>query len=87
MVTPKILLFYYLMSYETKRRETLISMSNLLQNMSSNQSNYSKSHLTNFDSLFNFCYSSEIFDYIPINYLLVRAKEPEFLIIYPSLLR
>ena len=87
MVAPKMLLFYYLMSYETKRRDTLLAMSNSLQNVN-NQTNYTKSHLANLDTLFNFSYfSTQIFDFIPINYMLARAKEPDFFIVYPSLLR
>ncbi len=84
--TPKILLVYYLLSYETKRRETLLQVSASIQN-TQNQTTYTKTHLANLDALFSFCYSSEIFDHVPINYLLVKAKQQDFLVIYPSLLR
>jgi hypothetical protein len=74
-LSSKILFFYYLLIYETKRRETLI------QTLSSGASSSNK-----IDKLLTFRYSTEIFDYIPINYLLLKAKEPQFRIIYPSLL-
>ena len=97
-ITPKLLLMYYLLIYETKRRETLISTLNTLQNpsnMSNNNavavaaamSNSSRLISASLDSLLTFRYPAEIFEYIPINYFLLKAKESNFLIIYPSLLR
>ena len=96
-ITPKLLLIYYLLVYETKRRETLISTLNTLQNpnVASNNavavaaamSSSSKHASSSLDSLLTFRYSSEIFEYVPINYFLLKAKETNFSIIYPPLLR
>ncbi len=92
-LTPKILLFYYLLVYETKRRETLLTTLNSLQNPSSSTTvatgitiSTTSAKIT-LDPLLTFRYSSEIYEYIPINYFLLKAKEPDFLIIYPTLLR
>ncbi len=96
-ITPKLLLIYYLLVYETKRRETLISTLNTLQNpnIASNNavavaaamSSSSKHASSSLDSLLTFRYSPEIFEYIPINYFLLKAKETHFSIVYPPLLR
>lgn len=75
-----------MLAYETKRREVLLLVSNNIQN-AGNHSTYTKSHLANLETIFSYCYSPEIFEYIPINYTLVKAKYPDYLIIYPSLLR
>ena len=74
------------MAYETKRRETLLQVSNSIQS-ACNQSSYTKSHLANLENLFNFTYSQEIYEYVPVNYFLIKAKKSDYLIIYPSLLR
>ncbi len=98
-ITPKILLFYYLLVYETKRRETLYNTLNTLQNPSNASAsslavaaainNPASSRLISpsLEALLTFRYPGEIFEYIPINYMLLKAKESEFCIIYPSLLR
>ena len=96
-LTPKLLLVYYLLVYETKRRETLISTLHTLQNpnMANNNavavaaamSNASKHASSSLDTLLTFRYSPEIFEHVPINYLLMRAKEFNFSIIYPALLK
>ena len=103
-ITPKLLLFYYLLIYESKRRETILSLLNALQNPNNVQSNLAAlTTLLNFqnstsnpsnklissslDALLNFKYPAEIFSYIPINYFLIKAKETDFLILYPALLR
>jgi len=83
-ICAKILLFYYLLTHETKRRETLLQTTASIQNLANQQNQNLK--LYNSD-LFNFRYSSEIFEYIPINYLLMKAKQSEYFILYPALLR
>jgi len=84
--TAKLLLFYYLLAYETKRREALLLVSNNIQS-AVNHSTYTKSHLANLETIFAYCYSPEIFEHIPINYVLVKAKHTDYLIMYPSILR
>jgi len=98
-ITPKMLLFYYLLVYETKRRETLCNTLNTLQNPSNtsansiavaaamNSSTSNRLISPSLEALLTYRYPSEIFEYIPINYFLLKAKESEFGIIYPSLLR
>lgn len=77
-LTPDLLLLYYLLHYEEKRREYLFL---------TKQTNSAalKLRSTKIDNLFY--YSNEIYDQIEIKYLLLKAKEPDYCIIYPSLMR
>jgi hypothetical protein len=109
-VTPKLLLFYYLLAYEAKRRETILTVLSALQNpnnssqnsltaiiaaLTMNSSGVSSSAntlanrliATHLEAMLNFKYPQEIFDHIPINYFLIKAKEADFLIMYPALLK
>ena len=95
MIAPKLLLLYYLLVYETKRRETLLTTSAILQNPSNQSGNpssvtaaiVSSANKSTLDALLTYRYSNEIFDSIPINYFLIKVKEADFSIIYPSLLK
>ena len=95
LITPKLLLLYYLLVYETKRRETLLTTSAILQNPSNQAGNpssvtaaiVSSANKSTLEALLTYRYSNEIFDCIPINYFLIKAKEADFSIIYPSLLK
>jgi hypothetical protein len=105
-LTPKLLLFYYLLAYETKRRDTILTVLSALQNSNNNQNNLAaitsalamnsngsastlvnKQIVSNLEAMLNFKYPQEIFDHIPINYFLAKAKDTDFLIMYPSLLK
>jgi hypothetical protein len=86
-ITPKLLLFYYLLIYETKRRETLITTLQTLSNPSNNPVVGNRLIPPSLDALITYRYPTEIFESIPINYFLLKAKEADFAIIYPSLLR
>ena len=103
-ITPKLLLFYYLLSYEAKRRETILLVLSALQNpqnapnsltmitsaVSLNSTSPTAANrliLANLEALLSFKYPAGIFEHIPINYFLIKAKEIDFLIIYPGLLK
>ena len=99
-----MIFYYYLLTYESKRRETVLAILSVIQNSSSQSSNpvsvsiaaalnsvssLSSSKLipSSLECLITFKYPSEIFSFTPINHFLNRAKEPEFAIIHPSLLK
>jgi hypothetical protein len=73
-VASKLLLFYYLLLFEEKKRETFLTSKHA-------------SKLLKLETTFIFNYSNELYDHIAIKYLLIKAKEPEYFILYPSLLR
>jgi hypothetical protein len=94
-----------LLTFEAKRRETILTILNAVQNpqntqntspavtallnFQSNNGNNNGNKLlpSSLEKLLNFRYSSEIFNHIPINYFLIKAKEGDFPLIYPGMLR
>jgi hypothetical protein len=80
-LVPKLLLFYYLLLYEEKRRETINSLTN--STLLANKLTWKNS----FEKILKNRYSTEIFDHITINFLLLKAKSVGYFIIYPQLLR
>ncbi len=81
-LVPKMLLFYYLLLYEEKRRETI---STLPQNYIT--VNKLACNRNSFENILKHRYSTEIFDYITINFLLLKAKSVGYFTLYPQLLR
>jgi hypothetical protein len=88
--------------YEAKRRETLFTTLATMQNPTNptgnavavvaamntaSASGSNKLIPASLEALITYKYPAEIFNYIQINYSLIKAKEPEFSILYPSLLR
>lgn len=88
--------------YETKRRETLFTTIATMQNpmnptgnavavvaamSTAAASGSSKLIPTSLETLITYKYPAEIFDNVPINFSLIKAKESEFSFVYPVLLR
>lgn len=99
-----MILYYYLLTYESKRRETVLAILSVIQNPSNQSSNpvsvaiaaalnsasslgSSKLIPSSLECLITYKYPLEIFNFTPINHFLNRAKESEFAIIHPSLLK
>jgi hypothetical protein len=80
-LVPKLLLFYYLLLYEEKRRETISALPN---SMLTNKLAWNKN---SFENILKTPYSTEIFDYITINFLLLKAKSAGYFVIYPQVLK
>ena len=88
--------------YETKRRETLFTTIATMQNpmnptgnavavvaamSTAAASGSSKLIPASLEALITYKYPAEIFDNVPINFSLIKAKESEFSFVYPVLLR
>ena len=88
--------------FETKRRETLFTTIATMQNpmnptgnavavvaamSTAAASGSSKLIPASLEALITYKYPAEIFDYVPINFSLIKAKESEFSFVYPVLLR
>lgn len=88
--------------YETKRRETLFTTIAAMQNpmnptgnavavvaamSTAAASGSGKLIPASLESLITYKYPAEIFDFVPINFSLIKAKESDFSLVYPVLIR